>query len=910
MTSVNNWQGASQKEILPAMAGSGATARTLFGRGEDLAALEGAFEQARGGEPVTVLVGGEAGIGKTLLVSEWAERVFAGGARVLRGACVDLQDTPVPYAAMIDALRSVPADAFEQLGPTLRAELGALVPEAAPEEPATAGPTQAGLFGAVLRLIEQLGRESPLVLVVEDVHWADRSTQDMLRFLVRGLRQTAVLIVLTYRSPEMHREPADRELLADLRRAPGVVSIELAPLSAADTAKQLAELAAGPVHAGTARAIHARSEGNPFFSGELLAAGTAAMSLPGGLRDVLVARLDRLPADGRAVARVAACVGRDVDDELLLAVGDLDRAVLNDSLRACVAAQVLEVSHDRRGYRFRHALLQEVCASELLPGEDADLHERIADLLEQRIADGGKPATAQQLAEIAHHRLRTADRGAGLRAAAQAAQASESIAAWAEASTLYESVIERWDDVADAERLAGFDLAFALDRAGECLFLGTGDVTSASRRVEQALAALTEDDHNLRRAEYTSRLATLSWHAHASVDASLPLLEQAMALLDGTPSPVAAQVQARYAGTLMMAGHLAEAEVEAVEAARVARACDAGVPEADALITHFICRGEAGDQVRALELIEEAGRPVHASRDPTIVRRYFTNAVYVLSGFALYAEALDVAQQGIDLHEQAGLTDERQACLHHNAAGVLCALGRPADAADTLGDRKGAFASDRAAVHLAFADIRLLQGALDESAAEVEALRAIPDLTSAFLSAGLVTLAEVELWRSGPGAAQPVIAHAQSLSNPEERLARAQLASLALRSLADDSPVDVDESQPAADVLLAELRSAADGGDGRLPEVDARLLTGIAEATRLTSSDPEAWQRASDAWRAIGRRYDLAYTRWREAEALAGARDRREALEQTLADAHADCEHRRCRAHQSLQSGDSLAVRG
>jgi predicted ATPase len=300
------------------MAGRGAIRRlTLFGRGEDLAALEAAFDQAGGGVPITVLLGGDAGIGKTRLIEEWADRAFAGGARVLRGSCVDLQDTPLPYAAIIDALRAVSSEALEELGPALRAELGALVPEAAAPDLPAAGPTQAGLFGAVLRLVEQLGRDSPLVLVVEDVHWADRSTQDLLRFLVRGLRQTAVMIALTYRSVEMHREQAGRGLLADLQRAPGVVSLELAPLTAGDTAEQLAELAGAPVGPATVRAIHARSEGNPFFSGELLAAGDEALS--GGLRDVLLTRVDRLTDDARVVARVAACAGREVDDELLRA---------------------------------------------------------------------------------------------------------------------------------------------------------------------------------------------------------------------------------------------------------------------------------------------------------------------------------------------------------------------------------------------------------------------------------------------------------------------------------------------------------------------------------------------------------------------------------------------------------------
>src|SRR4051794_21590625 len=188
-------------------------APAVVGRDLDLAALEDAPEQARGGDPVTVVVAGEAGIGKTQLVEELSGRAFAGGARVLCGACADLGDAGVPYAPFVDALRAVPAAAHAALGAVPRRELAALVPEAAraPRAPARRGEvrgpargparpgapppagTQAGVFGAVLRLLEELGRDQPVVLVVEDLHWTDRSTQDLLRFLVRALRSTALL---------------------------------------------------------------------------------------------------------------------------------------------------------------------------------------------------------------------------------------------------------------------------------------------------------------------------------------------------------------------------------------------------------------------------------------------------------------------------------------------------------------------------------------------------------------------------------------------------------------------------------------------------------------------------------------------------------------------------------------------
>ncbi|HVP04022.1 MAG TPA: AAA family ATPase, partial [Solirubrobacteraceae bacterium] len=359
------------------MVGGWTTGSSLVGRGEELAAFDAALEHARGGDPVTVLLGGEAGIGKTRLVDEFSGRAFAQGARLLSGACVDLADAALPYGAVVDALRAVPVEAYEPLAPAVRRELAALVPEAAPDDLPYDG-AQGGLFGALLRLLEQLGREEPLVLVLEDLHWADPSTRDLVSFLARGLRQTAVLLVVTYRTDEIDREHPVRRLLASLQRAPGVRSWDLGPMTREETARHLAAVADTQLDAEVVDAIHRRSEGNPFFAEELLAARDRG-TLSSSLRDALLLRLDRLSAAAQGVVRVAATVGRDVDHELLREVAELPDDALDLALRECVDAHVLRVDAAGRGYRFRHALLQEVAAEELLPGERRRLHERIAD---------------------------------------------------------------------------------------------------------------------------------------------------------------------------------------------------------------------------------------------------------------------------------------------------------------------------------------------------------------------------------------------------------------------------------------------------------------------------------------------------------------------------------------------------
>ena len=542
---MSDWHLPSDAEILRAeMAVAPTAGASLIGRSEDLAALDAALEQARGGDPVVVLIAGEAGMGKTRLVQEFCERAYAQGARVLTGACVDLGESALPYAAVADALRAVPPEAYLELPGAVRRELAALIPEASPDDDAPLDGAQGRLLAAVLRLLEQLGRHDALVVVLEDVHWADPSTRDMLTFLAGVLRQTAVLLVLTHRTDEVSRDHPVRKLLAELQRSPRVRTLELAPLTRSETSKQLTALNGGPMDRYLVDAIHERSDGNPLFSEELLATGAGADSIPASLRDALLARLDDLPRAAQNAARVAAALGRDVDHELLAEIADSPDAELDEALRACVAGHVLVVDASGRGYRFRHALLQEVAAEELMPGERARLHRRIADALEAQPALPGS-AGARRLAEIAHHRLLARDAARGLAAALEAARAAHDVHAMQEASRSYDVALELWDAVDPSARPAGVDLAGVLEQAAYCRSIGTGDEHGTLRLLERALDELGNDAPPLRRAGMMTKLGRAHWRSAANLQRDLELQEQALALLDGKPSQVAALVMAQ-----------------------------------------------------------------------------------------------------------------------------------------------------------------------------------------------------------------------------------------------------------------------------------------------------------------------------------------------------------------------------
>ncbi len=283
------------------------------------------------------------------------------------------------------------------LVPGLTLGLGGVGPTAAPGR----------VLEAVLTFFEQLADDAPVVLVLEDVHWADGSTRDLLALLVRMLSSERVLIVATYRTDELHRRHPLRALVADLERLPETERIDLEPLTESDLAQQIEGIRGAPATPEELGDLWRRSEGNPFFAEELVACGDLG-HLPSSLRDVLLAKVSTLGDREQVVLRTAAGIGPSVDDRLLARVVDLPRADLDLALRALADASLLLLDPPD-GYAFRHALLQEVVYDELLPGERVALHVRIAEVLaaDPDLQDGLDRAccSGRGAAALAHHWL-------------------------------------------------------------------------------------------------------------------------------------------------------------------------------------------------------------------------------------------------------------------------------------------------------------------------------------------------------------------------------------------------------------------------------------------------------------------------------------------------------------------------
>jgi tetratricopeptide (TPR) repeat protein len=643
---------------------------TFVGRVEELQGLEAARVRAADADPAVVLVGGEAGVGKTRLVGELTGRCVSEGTRVLAGGCVPVGDGALPYAPIVEALRALLGDVGvgvvrELVGPPWP-ELARLLPALGEPEPGPAGPVaQARLFELLLGLLGRLGDQVPLVLVVEDLHWADRSTRDLLAFLVRNLRRERLLLVVTYRNDEAGQQRLG-PYLAELDRAGRVERIELLRLDQVQTAAQMVGILGAVPAADFVDGVFARSEGNPFFTEELLAVVRAGSGeLPATLRDLLRGRVQPLPDHARQVLAVVAVAGRRTPHRLLAAVARLSDVQLGQALQIAVANQLLVTTPGQDGYDVRHALLREVIDANLLPGERARLHADLAQTLTQRpeLADG-PPAVAA--AELAAHWDAAGEPTRALPARVQAGWAADRAHAFPEAQGHYERALRLWAQVTDPGRVAGLDRVELLGRAA--------DAAAASGQVQRALGLLTTALDQLDRASDPVRAALLlmrlggeRWKA-GDEPAGLASLEEALRILPAEPSPERARVLANYARYLMLAGRSRDATRRAEEALAVARTVGARAEEGHALDILGVC-------TRDIERLVEARRIAEEVSNIEGIAHAYLNLGSTLSQSGRQREALEVFRRGLEAARELGLERGMGSVLAVSLAMTLFEIG-------------------------------------------------------------------------------------------------------------------------------------------------------------------------------------------------------------------------------------------
>jgi DNA-binding CsgD family transcriptional regulator/tetratricopeptide (TPR) repeat protein len=862
----------------------------FVGRARELAALQAALERAATGEAAAVFVAGESGVGKTRLLRELERRATASGARVLRGDCVAFGAGELPYAPIADALRSLirelGPEAFDELVGARRDELARLLPELGTASAAdgsegiaaTGEPLQqARLFGLLRSLLDQLAADSPVVFVVDDLHWADRSTLEFLSSLLRGLRDDRLLVVCTYRSDELHRRHPLRPFLVEEERREVVERLELARFSLLELTQQVTGILGASADRDLVARLHERSEGNAFFAEELLAASADADGpMPSTLRDVLELRLEALPEHARTVLGAAAAAGRRSSHRLLAAVAGLGEPELLDALRAAVARHALVLDDD--GYSFRHALLQEAAYGDLLPGERTALHLRLAQALsaDPSLGDAGAAELAQHWR--AAHRLPDA-----LAAFARAGREAERAAAYAEAGAHFEAALEIWDRVDDAAQRAGTTKADVVTRAADVHHLaGEHHRAVALGRTSLELAEATGDVVEAALAQ--QRLGRYLWLAGDS-DAALQAYREAVRVLPPEPpSAERASVLASQGQILMLRGPSEEARACLREAIEIARAVGARDVEGHALNSLGVTMSSVGDWSGGERALREAAAiALELSRADDICRAT-VNLSDSIDQQGRIGDAAEMAIEGAMQSLRLGLMSYC-AFLEGDAAWRLARLGRLDEAEEITA--RGLTARLAGVSEVTMRDsaghIAVRRGRLDDAESHFRHAEAAlrPSTDSMLVGNHGFGRVEVALWRGDADRAWEIANATLDAVAEHEYLfytarlyvdatkACAEIAQRA-RTLGDNARVDgAVRDARAVHARLHELLGPERWVESPPPEVLAHEALCTAEIARAEGvADADAWAAAGNRYAALGMPFELAYARWRQAEAL------------------------------------------
>ncbi len=699
---------AAPQVRLPSRLGIGAE-RLVVGRDAELERLERARKAVFAGEGRrVVLLSGEPGIGKTTLVAHVARLAHDEGATVLYGRCDD--ELRVPYQPFVEALGGFVATASEDmvlaLGPATLGHLSRLVPRVARrvavvvEPPATEADAERHLLlGAVTDTLVKTATEAPVVLVLEDLHWADKSSVLLLRHLVAGLDRAGVLIIGTYRDSDLDAGHPLQEGLAALRRAAGAERVLVAGLDERGVVAMMEDLAGHELEddgLAVARAIWQETGGNPFFTLEVLrhlaeagaifqqdgrwvaAAGLAGVGLPESVREVVGRRIRRLGESAQDVLAVASVLGRDFELPFVARVADLHEEDVLDALEEAVEASVLlEVDGRAERFTFVHALMQHTLYDELSPGRRARLHCRIAELLEQDLGEepGGR------VGELARHWIaanRRSDRAKAIRYARAAGQRALDALAPDEAIGWFRQALDLLDVESAAVTPERLDVLIALGvaqrQAGDPSFRATL-LSAAAAAGEAGL------DDRLVSATLANQRGMVS--SIGTVDEErIALLERSLAVARGGDPRTEARLTAMLVAELTFSQDLPRVRALAAEAEALARRLDDESTLLAVLNVMFLPLWVPDDLDRTFERCLEAKVLAERSGDPVARFQAAANLVQVMASKA------DRAGMEAALEDAASLAGEiGQPHLSWQALYLRCLLvlfGGDADDADRL----------------------------------------------------------------------------------------------------------------------------------------------------------------------------------------------------------------------------------
>ena len=869
----------------------------FVGRERELSCLEGAL----GTDVRMVLVVGDAGVGKTRFAGECMRRAAAGGMVCVLGGCLPLAGE-LPLLPVADALGELSRledgrlldGALGRVPRYVRTEIARLLPQLEAGDPGRGrveGWQRERLFLAVAELLGAVAQESGLVVVVEDVHWADSATLDCLTYLARAASADAVTLVVTCRSDEV---PLDAQLAGWLAhvRSGGVEEIRLGPLSRGEAAQQIAALVGGEPPGRFADDLFARAEGNPFFTEQLVATALAELDgdvlrppslLPERLAELLTARASGCGSAAHAVLAGLAIAGRPLTEALLSEVAGLGSEAVREGLRELVA-RLLAASTSDGAYRPRHALLAEAVAAGLLPGERVVLHERTARAL---------AATGDEMlaAEVARHWAAAGRAAEELPARVAAAGAAERVFGYAEAAVHLQRAIELClaaPTGGSTAHAAGIDVPRLYVRAIDALEL-SGDGERARELAQEAYRRFADHPDSATAAVAHHRAA--HFQSIEAPAAGLPLIEEALRLFaQAPPSADHAEALLDYGMRFMVhaEGRLEAGRSALDRAVEIAEAAGAATLIPRLLPWQGLQACNRGQVEEGFAILHRGRALAQASGDGTALLYLDICESDVLLKFGRFDDAADVALRGLQAARQAGLHAwVRARVLAANASEALLACGRTAEAAELIDPLiTGPPDRDNWSIHECRSEIDLLHGDIGAATRRRQQIKPWVDSVGSIEWARETRqrAADLALWAGRPADAIDEARQVLALyTAPDLTIFCGRLLVAGMRGCADLAEQArarrdghaASAAQAAADGLafwVDQMAGAPFTDHPYVATIPAERATWDAERTRLAgTSDPAAWSASAKTWEDLGCPHLAGYAWWRQAEAQLAA---------------------------------------
>jgi DNA-binding CsgD family transcriptional regulator len=847
-----------------------ASSPNLVGRVSEMARLTAAYERARQSIPQTLVIQGDAGIGKSRLVAEFLTRVRGAGDVAVLGRCANVEGG-LPFGPIVDGFRHLIAQRGSQALPDEIGLLAPILPELEDAEQTRKRPTRTGLFHAMASVLTGVG--CPIAFVIEDAHWSDRSTRDAVGFLVQNLVSAPVMWIVTIRADEPDPAAGLLGWLGELKRSSSTTVLGLDPLDREGARLQIEEIMGSMPSPEVVETIYRRSQGNPFFVEELIAAGVDADvgSLP-SLADVFLGRVAAFDEEVRELLRAVAVSELGVTSDALAQALETDPHRVARALRRAVSAQLLVRERDDH-YAFRHALLRELLYDELTSHERRRYHGAYAEAL----STSARGRDALILSQIAQHWWEAEEPSRAREAFITAAEAAEAALAHAEAMRHLVDAAELSEELGAGD--PPVDLLY--ERAARSA-ASAGDWAVSVELLGTALERVDRSRCPERAAHLMGRLAWTRWTAFH--DPARALLEDALQLIPAHPPTASrARLLRTYAYILENSGqvdrHLHELNAEAVDVARQSGdQLEEGLArvQAGTVLTPEMSP-DLGPVLDALMLIKQHGTPDDILDASVRIGDAMTYLGDFESLLVLMKDALALATD-LQIHTS-------WPGLHLVYSNALFYLGRwsEIEELENLFRGSGPVTTPQAMTHLSSCPAWLGQGRFDKVRDYLELLAVTVDESSPIDRAQVAHMAALYyLWtgdlkrasdevRAGIG----MMEKRSSLPNAQE-LFLVALQVEAARHLSGRSRTD---DTRFADLCIEGARRAAREGQDRLSPII--LEWSEAEYARAKGqNDLRLWSEVATGWQRLQIPWFEAWARWRQAEALlmAGA-PRAEAIE-------------------------------